>query len=423
MIAAAAPPAPASLREAAWLTRPATQAVFAALAAHGHEARAVGGAVRDALLGRSVGDVDLATPARPEAVMAAAQAAGLKAIATGLAHGTVTVIAEGHPYEITTLREDVETYGRRAKVAFSADWAADARRRDFTINALYCGADGALFDPLGGWPDLAQRRVRFIGDAGKRIREDYLRILRFFRFGAEYADGPPDRQGLEAAVAERAGLACLSGERVRQELFRLLVAPRGPAMVRLMLDYGLITLVLGQAPRPLLLERAAELEAGLGLAADPLLRLAALAVETQEDADALRARLRLSTQQYACLARVETGKAKFAAGMAEGKAKAVLYREGREASRWLLLFAWARSADPVEHQGWRELWALAERWRPPLLAVTGEDVMALGVPAGPRVGALLRALEAWWIAGEFAADRASLLAKLGELSAPEARSH
>jgi poly(A) polymerase len=423
MIAAAAPPAPASLRDAAWLTRPATQAVFAALAAHGHEARAVGGAVRDALLGRSVGDVDLATPARPEAVMAAAQAAGLKAIATGLAHGTVTVIAEGHPYEITTLREDVETYGRRAKVAFTADWAADARRRDFTINALYCGADGALFDPLGGWPDLAQRRVRFIGDAGERIREDYLRILRFFRFGAEYADGPPDRQGLEAAVAERAGLACLSGERVRQELFRLLVAPRGPAMVRLMLDYGLITLVLGQAPRPLLLERAAELEAGLGLPADPLLRLAALAVETQEDADALRARLRLSTRQYACLARVETGKAKFAAGMAEGKAKAVLYREGREASRWLLLFAWARSADPAEHRGWRELWALAERWRPPLLAVRGEDVMALGVPAGPRVGALLRALEAWWIAGEFAADRASLLAKLGELSAEEARSH
>jgi poly(A) polymerase len=422
MIAAAAPPAPTSLRDAAWLRRAATQAVFAALAAHGHEARAVGGAVRDALLGRSVGDVDLATPARPEAVMAAAQAAGLKAIATGLAHGTVTVIAEGHPYEITTLREDVETYGRHAKVAFTADWAADARRRDFTINALYCGADGALFDPLGGWPDLAQRRVRFIGDAGERIREDYLRILRFFRFGAEYADGPPDRQGLEAAVAERAGLAFLSGERVRQEFFRLLVAPRGPAMVRLMLDYGLITLVLGQAPRPLLLERAAELEAGLGLAADPLLRLAALAVETHEDADALRARLRLSTQQYTCLARVETGKAKFAAGMAEGRAKAVLYREGREASRWLLLLAWARSADPAEHRGWRELWALAEQWQAPLLAVTGEDVMALGVPAGPRVGALLRALEAWWIAGEFAADRASLLAKLGELGAEEARS-
>ena len=171
-----------------------------------------------------------------------------------------------------------------------------------------------------------------------------------------------------------------------------------------------------------MLERAAALEAGLGLTADPLLRLAALAVETHEDAEALRARLRLSNQQYARLARVEAGKARFAAGMPAGQAKAALYSEGREASRWLLLFDWARAADPAEHRGWRELWALAEQWQPPLLAVTGADVMALGVPAGPRVGALLRALEAWWIAGEFAADRASLLAKLGELIAAKARS-
>jgi poly(A) polymerase len=422
MTAAAQSPLPASLHDADWLKRPGTQAVFAALAAHGHEARAVGGAVRDALLGRRVGDIDLATPARPEAVMAAAQAAGLKAIATGLAHGTVTVLAEGHPYEITTLREDVESYGRHAKVAFSADWAADARRRDFTINALYCGADGELFDPLGGWGDLAQRRVRFIGEAGQRIREDYLRILRFFRFSAEYGDGQPDRQGLEAAVVERAGLALLSGERVRQEFFRLLTAPRGPDMVRLMLDYGLISLVLGQAPRPVLLERAAKLEVGLGLAADPLLRLAALAVETREDAEALRARWHLSNDQYAALARVETGKARFAAKMPEAKAKAALYGEGRAAARWLLLLDWARSGDPAEHKDWQALWALAEQWQPPLLAVTGEDVLALGVPAGPRVGALLRALEAWWIAGAFAADRASQLAKLRELSAAEAQS-
>ena len=420
MTAASASPAPASLREADWLRRPATQAVFAALAAQGHTARAVGGAVRDAVLGRSVGDVDLATPARPEAVMAAAQAAGLKAIPTGLAHGTVTVLAEGHHYEITTLREDVETYGRHAKVAFTADWAADARRRDFTFNALYCGADGALFDPLGGWQDLVQRRVRFIGEASERIREDYLRILRFFRFGAEYGDGPPDQQGLKAAVVERAGLACLSGERVRRELFRLLAARRGPDTVRLMLDYGLITLVLGQAPRPLLLARTAELEAGLGRAADPLLRLAALAVETREDAEALRARLRLSNDQYACLARVETGKARFAAGMPEGKAKAALYTEGPEAARWLLLLDWARCGAPAEHPGWRTLWALTEHWQPPLLPVTGEDVLALGVPAGPRVGALMRALEGWWIAGEFRADRTGLLAKLRELGAGEA---
>ena len=168
MPAAAVPPAPSHLGDTTWLRRPATRKVFAALAAKGFAARAVGGAVRDALLGRSVGDVDIATAARPEQVMAAAQAAGLKAIPTGLAHGTVTVIAEGQPHEVTTLREDVETDGRHAKVAFTADWAADARRRDFTLNALYCSAEGELFDPLGGWPDLALRRIRFIGDARTR---------------------------------------------------------------------------------------------------------------------------------------------------------------------------------------------------------------------------------------------------------------
>src|SRR5262245_63761893 len=194
MTAAPASPLPRQLAEAGWLKRAGTRAIFAALAAKGFEARAVGGAVRDALLGRPVSDVDIATPARPEEVIAAVEAVGLKAIPTGVEHGTVTVLAAGHAYEITTLREDVESYGRHAKVAFTADWAADARRRDFTINAFYCGADGALFDPLGGWPDLAQRRVRFIGEAAERIPEDYLRILRFFRFGAEYGDGPPDRQ-------------------------------------------------------------------------------------------------------------------------------------------------------------------------------------------------------------------------------------
>ena len=416
MTAAPASPHPRQLAGAAWLERPATRAIFAALAAQGFEARAVGGAVRDALLGRPVSDVDIATVARPEQVIAAAEAAGLKVIPTGLAHGTVTVIADAHAYEITTLRQDVETFGRHAKVAFTADWAADARRRDFTLNALYCGADGALFDPLGGWPDLVQRRVRFIGDAGERIREDYLRILRFFRFGAEYGEGLPDRDGLEAAVAGRAGLHLLSAERVRQELLRLLAARRGPEMVRLMLDYGLITQVLGQAPRPLLLERLAGLQSQLGLSPDPLLRLAALAVETREDAEQLRARLRLSNEEYAALAEVEAGKGATAAGMPLAKAKALLYRQGQAGYRSALLLDWARSGDPNQHADWQALWALGETWQPPSLAVSGADVMALGVPAGPRVWALLRTLEAWWIAGEFSADRPAMLAKLRELA-------
>jgi len=417
MTAAPASPLPRQLAEAGWLKRAGTRAIFAALAARGFEARAVGGAVRDALLGRPVSDVDIATPARPEEVIAAAEAAGLKAIPTGVEHGTVTVLAEAHAYEITTLREDVETYGRHAKVAFTADWEADARRRDFTLNALYCDADGALFDPLGGWPDLAQRRIRFIGDPGARIREDYLRILRFFRFAAEYGQGLPDRDGLEAAVAGRAGLSSLSAERVRQELLRLIAAPRGPEMVRLMLDYGLITPVLGQAPRPLLLERVAGLEAALGLSPDPLLRLAALTVETREDAEQLRARLRLSNDEHAALARVEAGKAAFAAALPAAQAKAARYRLGRASYHWLLLLDWARSGDAPEHADWRRLMALGAEWQPPSLPVSGEDVIALGVPAGPRVGALLRKLEAWWIADDFRAERGALLAKLRELSA------
>ena len=184
--------APPSLKDAAWLKRPETARVFAALSGDGIETRAVGGAVRNTLLGRPVTEVDLATTAVPDTVMARARKAGLKAIPTGIAHGTVTVVADGTPFEVTTLRRDVETYGRHAKVAFTEDWEEDARRRDFTLNALYADADGALYDPLGGYADLVAGRVRFIGDATARITEDYLRILRFFRFNAYYGKGPLD---------------------------------------------------------------------------------------------------------------------------------------------------------------------------------------------------------------------------------------
>ncbi len=413
-----AAPAPPRLDDASWLTRPETKAVFAALAARGFAARAVGGVVRNALLGRPVTDVDIATPARPDEVMAAAQAAGLAAVPTGIAHGTVTVIANRVPYEITTLREDVETHGRHATVAFTADWAADARRRDFTINALYCSADGEVFDPLGAYPDLARRRVRFIGDAAARIREDYLRILRFFRLTADYGEGPPDAGGLAACVAERAGLGVLSAERVRQEMLRLLVAARGPELVRAMLSYGLITLVLAAAPRPTLLDRLAALEAALGLTPDAVLRLAALAVEVPEDADRLRDRLRLSNEEHARLAGVAVLMPGLGPNAPERAAKACLYAEGEADYRQRVLIAWARSGDPPDSQGWRDRFALPERWQPPRLPLGGTDVMALGVPTGPRVGELLRALEAWWIAGDFAADEAALRAKLAELAGP-----
>jgi poly(A) polymerase len=410
-----AAPAPPRLDNASWLTRAETRAVFAALAARGIAARAVGGAVRNALLGRPVTDIDMATPARPEEVMAAARAAGLVAIPTGAAHGTVTIVANRVPYEVTTLREDVETDGRRATVAFTDDWAADARRRDFTINALYCSAAGEVFDPLGAYPDLAQRRVRFIGEAAARIREDYLRILRFFRLTADYGEGPPDAESLAACVAERAGLGQLSAERVRQEMVRLLVAARGPELVHAMLGYGLITFVLPAAPRPAILDRLAALEAALGFVPDAILRLAALAVEVPEDADRLRDRLRLSNEEHARLARAPSHSPDLGPNAPERVAKACLYAEGEAGYRERVLIAWARSADPPASEGWRTRLALPERWQPPRLPLGGADVMALGLPAGPRVGELLRALETWWIAGDFTADEASLRAKLAEM--------
>jgi poly(A) polymerase len=409
---------PPRLVGAEWLDRPETQAVFAALAARGFTARAVGGAVRNALAGRPVADVDLATDARPDEVMAAAEAAGLKVFPTGLAHGTVTVVADERPYEITTLRKDVETHGRHATVAFTDDWAEDARRRDFTLNALYCGADGTLFDPLGGYPDLLARRVRFIGDARERIREDYLRILRFFRLTADFAEGPADAEGLAACVRERAGLPILSAERVRAELLRLLAARRGAEVAALMQDYGFLTPVLGAAPRPTLLARLAAIEAAVGLAPDPVLRLAALAVEIPEDAERLRDRLRLSNEQAAKLLRAGwcSHNADLGPSRPEGPAKVFLYLLGAEAYCERVLILWARSGDAPEDASWRHRFSLPARWPRPIFPLRGADVLALGVRAGPRVGELLRAVESWWIEGGFTADEAALRARLAELA-------
>jgi poly(A) polymerase len=388
--------------------------VFAALAQRGIVARAVGGAVRNALLGRPVVDVDLATPARPEEVIAAAEAGKLRVVPTGIAHGTVTVISGDQSYEVTTLREDVETHGRHATVAFTDDWAADARRRDFTINALYCSATGEIFDPLAGYGDIVARRVRFIGDAEQRIREDYLRILRFFRFNAEYGTGQPDTEGLSACVRERAGLAILSRERVRDELLRLLVAARGVALIGVMADYGLLPQVLGAAPRPDLLRGLADLEDALGRAPDAMLRLAALVVEVPEDADQLRDRLRLANDEHARLVRLASSRADISPGAPELAAKAYLYAEGEAAYRDLLLMTWARSGGAPD-PSWRDRLGLPERWQPPRFPLGGTDVMALGVPAGPAIGTILRKLEAWWIATDFTADPEALRIKLAEL--------
>ena len=406
---------PSKLSGASWLERSETQAVFAALAARGFAARVVGGAVRNTLVGKPVSEVDIATTAKPDEAIGAAEAAGLKAVPTGIAHGTITVISGGQPYEVTTLRKDVETFGRHATVAFTEDWEADAKRRDFTINALYCNADGELFDPLGGYPDLAARRVRFIGEAEERIREDYLRILRFLRFTAEYADGAPDAASLAACVRERAGLAQLSPERVRQEMLRLLSQARAPELIEVMRSHGLLAMVLPAVPRPALLDRLAAIEAALGRKGDALLRLAALAVEIPEDAERLRTHWRLSNEEAATLLRVAVRPPGIDPSAPEQRARWNLYKYGEDAFRHDVLIEWTRSGAKPDDPGWRNRLALPERWQAPKFPIGGADVMALGVPAGPRVGMILSGLEGWWMGNDFAPDETELRAKLREV--------
>lgn len=403
-----------SLASAEWLNAPAARAVFAALAAGGAETRAVGGSVRNALFGLPVKDVDLATTALPADVMRLAGKAGLKPVPTGIEHGTVTIVSGHVPFEVTTLRRDIETFGRHAVVTFTTDWAEDARRRDFTMNALYCAADGTLHDPLGGYPDLAARRVRFIGDPHERIREDYLRILRFFRLFAEYGEGPPDAESLAAAISERQGLAKLSGERLAIEILRLLAAPRSVEAVHAMSE-GHVLEVLSRHPAPAKVERLAAIEAHLGRAPDPVLRLAAMFVLTAEDAERIGERLKLSRADRDTLAGVAGNRAEdhaFAPETGEQQARIALYRLGAPAYVNRALIAWAAGHASVTDTKRRERLELPRRWQAPVLPFSGRDVLALGVPPGKSVGRILAAFEAWWTAADFPSDPEQLTAAL-----------
>lgn len=407
-----------SLAGAEWLTLPETLAVLAALNGDGVETRAVGGAVRNALLGLPVTEIDLATTAEPDRVIALAERAGFKAVPTGIDHGTVTVVVEGKPFEVTTLRRDVETFGRHAKVAYTTSWEEDARRRDFTLNALYADRDGNVFDPIGGYGDLQAGRVRFIGEAKARIKEDYLRILRFFRFHAYYGKGAMDEEGLHAAVILRAGLEQLSAERVAGEMRRILIAPGAIGAVEALFDCGLLTTVLGGVPRLVRLERLVAIENANGLAPSSALRLAALAVFVEEDAERLADRLRLSNAEQAVLALGAPSVDTELPG--ERAAKALLYRLGPEPYRSRLLLAWADADAPPEDVRWRNALALPGRWQAPVCPIDGNDVMALGELKGPGIGELLKRLEQTWIESDFTCDRDQLLAKGRALIAAQA---
>ncbi|MFN3625272.1 MAG: CCA tRNA nucleotidyltransferase [Hyphomicrobium sp.] len=406
-----------SLAQADWLNWPQTRAVFRALRADGAEARAVGGAVRNALMGTPVKDVDIATTALPEDVVQLARRAGLHAVPTGFEHGTVTLVADKMPFEVTTLRRDIETFGRHARVTFTTDWREDAMRRDFTMNALYCDAEGRVHDPLGGYGDLKAKRVRFIGDAHQRIREDYLRILRFFRFLAQYGDpAVPDPEGLEAARTEKGGLKQLSGERIRAELMLLLAAPGAVSALATMDAADLIEPLLDVPGDVRLVKRLTEVERALDRAPDPVLRLAALGAD---DAARLKDRLRLSLVETGRIADSARRDAAFDPKSDEAVARAFIYRHGPEAFVDGALLDWARSGEDARDQARARRVGLAERWKAPKLPVRGADVMALGVPAGPPVGRIVAAFEDWWIGAGFPMEEAQAREKLKELARGE----
>jgi poly(A) polymerase len=396
--------------DAPWLRESPLVELLAVLDRDGEEARVVGGAVRNALLGGPHGDIDIATTAVPDEVIRRLHAAGFKAVPTGLEHGTITAIADGRPFEITTLREDVETFGRHAKVAFGRDWRRDAERRDFTINALSLARDGTVYDHVGGLADIAARRVRFIGDAASRIAEDYLRILRFFRFHAAYGEGAPDPEGVAACIAGRAGLEQLSRERIRMELIKLLLARRAVPALAVMTETGLIEQVLGGVPLMASFANMVKLETTLELAPDPVRRLAALAVSVVEDADRLRERLRLANAEHERLAAMADGWWQIASSLGERGGRALLYRLGPVHFTDRVLLAWTRSPAGAADPPWRALATLPGRWSAPVFPLKAADFIRRGVPKGPRLGAVLAAAEAAWIAADFPADGTALAA-------------
>lgn len=409
-----------------WLEEKHLQKLLAVLSADGERARIAGGAVRNALLGQPVADVDIATTTLPEETARRAEAAGFKPVPTGIAHGTVTVVAGGKPYEVTTLRADVETDGRRAKVSFGRDWKADAERRDFTINALYAEADGSVIDLVGGVADVEARRLRFIGDAEARIREDYLRILRFFRFFAWYGDGRPDAEGLKACARLKDGIDRLSAERVWSELKKLLGAPDPSRALLWMRQAGVLSRVLPESEKWGIdaLHGLVGTERDLGWKADPLLRLEAIVPPDVVRMKSLGERLKLSKEEANRLQRWAMS-APVDSEWTESTLAKALYRGDVQGlvDRLRLALALARSRAADDDQSMMRagrlsrLLAFAEKWKRPLFPIKGADLAALGIRAGPKLGTLLKRLENDWIESGFSLSRDALMERAAKDSA------
>ena len=387
------------------MTAPETLAVMGALG----EARFVGGAVRNALLGVPVVDVDIAVPMPPHEALARLKGKNIKVVETGLDHGTVTAIAGTHAFEITSLRRDVETDGRHAKVAFTDDWAEDAARRDFTINALYATADGEIFDYATGVEDLIAGRVRFMGDARARIAEDYLRVLRLFRFHAWYGKGEIDAEGLRAAAEAKDKLQTLSAERIAKELLRLLEAVHPTPVLRVMAATGILSLLLPGALQLTRLEKLAQLEGENLFVGDAVLRLAALLPDGDSSAQAVAGVLRLSNAVRDRLEQALGGE-KIGAQISASEARRCLYRIGAASFKDKVMLQWAGA--PQGAGAWRMLLEMADNWQRPRFALTGRDVMQAGIAQGPDVGRLLAQVEDWWVEGDFAASESALRDRL-----------
>lgn len=412
-----------------WMTAPETRAVIKALTAEGAEVRFVGGCVRDAVLKRPIRDIDIATHEPPERVMELLRKADILVIPTGIAHGTVTAVVNKTHFEITTLRCDVETFGRHARVAFTDDWAEDAARRDFTINTLFCAPDGMIYDPFDGLQDLAAGRVRFVGNAQQRIEEDVLRLLRFFRFHAYYGRPPADTAALAACRAMAHQLPRLSGERVYGEVMKLLLAP-DPAGIFLMMqgeqvlpfilpeaaDFGRLRLVAWLESRALVMP---------SLHPDPIRRLAALVATDAAGAEKIAERLRMSNKETKRLIALAAPRARIEPGLDRQARRRILRHLGAEEFRDLTLLAWAthkaahaRPA-PGETEAWVGLLQDAESWLPVALPIKGRDLIELGLRPGPRLGAVLAEVDRWWEAGDYQAGRDDCLAKARDLIAAE----
>ena len=411
--------------DAGWLKNEALQKILAVLAEGGEEARVVGGAVRNHLFGEGIGDIDIATTCEPHETVRRAEAAGYKTVPSGIEHGTVIIVAEHHGYETTTLRQDIETDGRRAKVRFGRDWEADAKRRDFTVNALYCKADGEIVDLVGGLADVKIRMIRFIGEPEERIREDYLRILRFFRFFAWYGDGRPDSKGLLACARLKQGLGGLSAERIWTEMRKLLEAPDPSRALLWMRQAGILSLVLPESEKwgidaiPALIAT----EKAFKWQPDPLLRLAAIIPHRSEVAFAVAVRWKLSNADRDRLVdwadapdiQPDLSEAAFAKLLYRAKARAV-----QDRIRLSLATARAKAdANPAWLEavaGYARLARFSESWKKPKFPIAGADLAAAGFEQGPVMGQTLRSLEDRWIDSGFTLTRENLLDQARDLS-------